>query len=65
MVTLQEEVAVCVVTEHIDFVLLNLRPNLYCGYVLVNRAEAEMNRLSPETVTLMLPLESLASVLSL
>ena len=61
--TLQRETAVCVVTKGMDFVLLNLRLNLNCGYVLVNRAETEMNHLSPEIVILTLLLETLACVL--
>lgn len=65
METLQEETAVCVVTEDIDFVLLELRLNLHCGYVLVNRAETEMNHLPPEIVSLPLLLEFLAWVLRL
>lgn len=52
------------VTKGIDFVLLNLRRNLDCSYVvLVNRAETEMNHLSPEIVILSLLLEALACVL--
>ena len=46
------------VTEGTASVLLNLRLNLDCGYVLVNRAERETNHLSPEIVILTLPLES-------
>lgn len=65
METLQEERAVCVVTKCTDFVLPELRSNLHCGYVLVDRAEKEMNHLSPEIVTLMLVLELLECVLRL
>lgn len=46
--------AVCVATESIEFALLELRLNLHCGYVLVNRAGTEMNHLSPEIVTLLM-----------
>lgn len=53
-------------TESLDFALLELRLNLHCGYVLVNRAGTEMNHLSPEIVTLlMLLLELLACTLRL
>lgn len=62
--TVQRETAVCVVTKGTDFVLLNFRLNLDCGYVLlVNRAEAEMKHLSPEIVILTFLLETLACVL--
>lgn len=60
-----ERTAICMVTKGTDFVLLNLRLSLNCGYVRVDRTEAEKNHWSPEIDNLTLLLEIQAHALRL